>query len=84
VLFYKKGNSKKFAFIASKKVGNAVARNRAKRVLKAHFIQYLPKLKNGTYIFVAKEPILQRDFKKTSKTLNYIYKKLNLLSNVNS
>ena len=84
VLFYKKDKSKKVAFIASKKVGNAIKRNRAKRLLKAHFIQESQKLESGIYIFVAKPPILESNFIKTSKTLHYIYKKLNLYSNVNN
>jgi ribonuclease P protein component len=84
VLFYKESANRDVAFVASKKVGNAVKRNRAKRLLRAHFIQELHRLKNGSYIFVAKEPILESNFAKTSKTLHYIYKKLNLYSNVNN
>jgi len=84
VLFYKKAQTKKVAFIASKKVGNAVKRNRAKRLLKAHFIKHSSNLSDGIYIFVAKTPIIESDFIKTSKTLHYIYKKLNLYSNVNN
>jgi len=36
-------------------------------------------LKSGTYIFIAKEPILNSDFKRVNKRLLHIYKKLNLL-----
>jgi len=79
VLFYKESKTKEFAFVASKKVGNAVFRNRAKRLLKAHFIKFSHKLKNGQYIFVAKSPIINSDFKKVQKTFNYIYKKLKLI-----
>jgi len=39
-------------------VGNAVRRNRAKRRLRALFIETLPRLKTGTYIFVAKAPVV--------------------------
>lgn len=41
-------------FTATKKIGNAVARNRAKRRLRALFYQYSPHLKEGIYIFVSK------------------------------
>ena len=61
----------KVGFTATKKIGNAVKRNRAKRRLRALFCEYSPKLQDGTYIFVAKLSIndishqeLTNDFKK--------------------
>ena len=57
VLFYLKGKEYKLGFTASKKVGNAVYRNRAKRRLRALFQEFSPELNSGTYIFVAKEAI---------------------------
>ena len=42
-------------FTATKKVGNAVKRNRSKRRLRALFLKYSSSLKAGTYIFVAKQ-----------------------------
>jgi ribonuclease P protein component len=62
VLFFKKGPEAQVAFVAGKKVGNAVRRNRAKRLLRALFIETLPRLGTGTYILVAKPPILEADF----------------------
>ncbi len=64
--------------MASKKVGKAVARNRAKRLLRAQFINNAPKLKDGYYIFVAKGPILLSDYKTVSKRFHSIYKRLKL------
>ena len=57
VLFYLKGKEYKKGFTASKKVGNAVFRNRAKRRLRAIFLENSPNMNPGTYIFVAKEAI---------------------------
>ncbi|WP_081444045.1 ribonuclease P protein component [Sulfurimonas gotlandica] len=61
----------KVGFTATKKIGNAVKRNRAKRRLRALFCEYSTSLQNGTYIFVAKHAIneashqeLDNDFKK--------------------
>ncbi len=61
----------KIGFTATKKIGNAVKRNRAKRRLRALFCEYSSNLKDGTYIFVAKQAIieathanLENDFKK--------------------
>lgn len=61
----------KVGFTATKKIGNAVKRNRAKRKLRALFCKYSNSLQDGTYIFVAKQSIneiphkqLESDFKK--------------------
>ena len=61
----------KVGFTATKKIGNAVKRNRAKRRLRALFFEHSPFLQDGTYIFVAKQAIneishqqLENDFKK--------------------
>jgi len=58
-------------FTATKKLGNAVKRNRAKRRMRALFREYSHSLKDGTYIFVAKAGLfdasyetMQNDFKK--------------------
>lgn len=70
----------KIGFTATKKIGNAVKRNRAKRRLRALFCEYSNSLKDGTYIFVAKQSLnetthenLIKDFKKIitkAKALN--------------
>ncbi len=62
VIFYLSGKEREVAFVAGKKVGKAVARNRAKRLLRAHFIEVAPKLKSGAYIFVAKAPLLEMSY----------------------
>jgi len=72
VLFFLPNQSiQKVGFTATKKIGNAVKRNRAKRRLRALFLKHSTHLKNGTYIFVAKQSIieiphsnLEKDFEK--------------------
>jgi len=81
VLFYKKSSKFEVAFVASKKVGKAVLRNRAKRILRAQFINSCDNLKNGQYIFVAKPPIIDSDYQKLSKIFLKIYKRLKLFKN---
>ena len=54
----------RLGFTASKKIGNAVARNRAKRRLRAAAYQALPLLgrPGHDYVLVARTGILTRDF----------------------
>ncbi|TQV62760.1 MAG: ribonuclease P protein component [Sulfurovum sp.] len=79
VIFYQKNNLSRVGIVASKKVGNAVSRNRAKRVLKAHFIETLDLLENGSYILVAKLPILQTSYEKRHMSYIDTFKRLKLL-----
>ena len=75
VLFFKKSNDYQVAFVASKKIGNAVARNKAKRLLRANFISICDDLEKGSYIFIAKKAILDVEFTKIHKTFRYALKK---------
>lgn len=50
-------------FSASKKVGNSVMRNRAKRRLRAAFAPYLPQIRhNHNLIIIARKPVLDCTF----------------------
>ncbi len=60
-------------------MGNAVARNFAKRRMRAAFINLSDKLKEGTYIFVAKKEILTADFSRIEQDMRYALKKLKAL-----
>ncbi|SFV65909.1 Ribonuclease P protein component [hydrothermal vent metagenome] len=53
--------------VASKKVGNAVARNRAKRLLRSHLINHIDKLNRGRYILVAKPLLLDSNYQQIDK-----------------
>ncbi len=79
LLFYKEGSGKKVGFTASKKVGNAVARNFAKRRLRAAFMNLQDRLREGTYILVAKKEILDTDFSTIEEDLLYGARKLQAL-----
>ncbi len=66
IAFYlQQEKEKRFAVIASKKVGGAVARNKAKRRIKATF---LPKLHKfgllGDYVIIARRKIVSVEFEK--------------------
>lgn len=80
VLFFKKNKEFKVGFVASKKIGNAVHRNRAKRLLRAHFIENIDLLSQGSYVLVAKPDLLKQNFEETKKTYLHTLKKCSALT----
>ena len=75
VILYKRNGLKftRTAFVASKKVGNSVQRNRSRRLMRAAYRAVEPNVKSGSdIIFVARaaingcrEPEVERQLKKT-------------------
>ena len=80
VLFFKENSEYKVGFVASKKIGNAVHRNRAKRLLRAHFIEYIDLLSYGSYVLVAKPDLLNQNFQEIKKTYLHALKKCSALT----
>lgn len=78
VLFYlAKEGEKKVGFVASKKVGNAVIRNRSKRRMRALFRAVATTLGEGHYVIVAKPTLHEIAFDILQKDFAYILKKIN-------
>jgi len=76
LLFYlDTGESISVAFVASKKIGKAVDRNFAKRRMRSLFYLYRDKLKKGSYIFVAKHIIHEKEFSTLSKEFKVLLNK---------
>ncbi len=65
-------------FVASKKLGNAVKRARAKRRLRALFLRMAPKLREGEYVMVAKPPVLEAPFTELEKAFRRAIKRLEI------
>ena len=80
VLFYLQGKEYKNGFTASKKVGNAVFRNRAKRRLRALFLEFSPQMTTGTYIFVAKEAIRDISYDALKADMQNAFKRVGAIS----
>jgi len=62
VIFYLDSDEKRFGFTSSKRVGNAILRNRGKRVLKSIVLQHCENMKSGYYVIVAKEALNKMDY----------------------
>lgn len=83
LIFFNKNNESdnKFGFVASKKVGNAIKRNRVKRLFK-EYIKNNEKLIKKSYniIIISKKNIeLNMKYDIIEKDLNNIFKNANLL-----
>ena len=79
VIFYTPNTEKHVGFTTSKKVGNAVKRNRARRRLKALFLELQPNLSSGSYVIVAKDKIHDLDYATLKKGLLWSFGRLNCL-----
>ena len=67
-------NNVRLGITAGKKIGNAVKRNRAKRVITAAFASVLPNIQNGLdFVIVARTRILNV---KSTELANILYKTL--------
>ena len=82
VLFYKKNNlgySRK-AFLSSKKVGKAVVRNRARRLMRESVRQLEDRFPEGyDYIFIARNTIVNSKCADVKKSIEAAFKKAGLL-----
>ncbi len=79
VCFYLSSTDCRVGFVASKKVGKAVERNRAKRRLRALFYSHYPEAPEGLFVLVAKRAVLTTDFDQLSEQFKKALKQLSTL-----
>lgn len=78
VLLYIRAAKLQVGFSVSKKVGNAVTRNKVKRRLRAIFSAQLPFLRAGFYVVAARSDAAQADYKALQRSMRYLLNKQRL------
>jgi ribonuclease P protein component len=67
---------------AGRSVGNAVQRNRAKRLLRNAIHAYLPDLRKGwDIVLIARHPLIEAEFQQVQNALAALIQRAKLLSN---
>ena len=74
------GKPTRIGFVTGKKVGGAVQRNRARRLMKEVYRLHQHPFRDGfALVVVGRGPLADADYKKAAKEMLYLFKKCKLL-----
>ena len=77
-LTYVRAGRMQVGFSVSKKVGNAVTRNRVKRRMRECFRLQMHTLKNGFYVFAARPAAAEASYEQIERAMNGLLRRHNL------
>ncbi|WP_077620114.1 ribonuclease P protein component [Bacillus sinesaloumensis] len=58
----------------SKKIGNAVTRNRIKRLIRQFFLEHKMLVKERDYVVIARKPVAEMSYEEVKKSLLHVLK----------
>ena len=79
VLIHLKGRDLKIGFSVSGKVGNAVKRNRVRRILREDVRRLRCRMKSGRYVFIARTGIVDTPHEAVTRELHKLLQRAKLL-----
>ncbi|MCH1626787.1 ribonuclease P protein component [Fredinandcohnia quinoae] len=66
----------------SKKIGNAVMRNRIKRLIRQFFLEHKQLVQNRDYIIIARKPVATMDYEEVKSSLLHVLRVARVLKKV--
>lgn len=79
VLLFVRNPRLQVGFSVSRKVGNSVVRNRVKRRLREQFRRFLPQLRTGLYVIIARDVAARADSRQLGAAMGQLLRRQGLV-----